>query len=65
MEPMVENLKTEIQEAFSECYTFQEVAKLYFEIRTEIEKQLSYMNFQIAKEMKENGVFDNEDGGEE
>ena len=57
---MIESLKTQIQEAFAECYQLDDVAKLYFEIRMECEKQLNHMNLQIAKEMKENGVLDDE-----
>ena len=57
---MNENLKTHIQEQFAECYTLDDVARLYFEIRMECEKQLNYMNLQIAKEMKDNVVLDKE-----
>ena len=60
---MIESLRTQIQEAFTDCYCLDDVARLYFEIRMECEKQLNYMNFQIAKEMKDNGVLD-EKGGE-
>ena len=55
---MNEELKDKIQEAFAECYTLQEVARLYFEVRIEVERQMEHMNFQIAKEMKQNGVLD-------
>ena len=48
-----------IQEEFAECYCLDDVARLYFEIRMECEKQLNYMNLRIAKDMKENGVLDN------
>lgn len=54
------NLRELIQEAFSECYALDEVAKLYFDIRMECEKQLSDMNIRIAKEMQKNGVLDKE-----
>ena len=54
------NLKDLIQVEFSECYALDEVAKLYFDIRMECEKQLSDMNIRIAKEMQENGVLDKE-----
>lgn len=54
------NLKDLIQAEFSECYALDEVAKLYFDIRMECEKQLSDMNIRIAKEMQENGVLDKE-----
>lgn len=50
---MSENLRELIQDAFSECYTLNDVAMLYFDIRTECEKQLAYMNLKIAKEMQE------------
>ena len=52
------NLITAIQEEFSACYNLDDVARLYFDIRMECEKQLNYMNLQIAKEMKTNGVLD-------
>ena len=55
---MNEELQTQIQQAFAECFTLQDVARLYFEIRIEVERQLEYMNLQIAKEMKSNGILD-------
>ena len=61
---MIESLKAQIQEAFAECYCLDDVARLYFEIRLECEKQLNYMNLQIAKEMKDNGVLDEKGGTE-
>ena len=61
---MSEELKEMINTEFAECYTLESVAKLYFEIRTEIEKQLSDMSFQVAVEMKSNGVLDGEGGAE-
>lgn len=61
---MIESLKAQIQEAFAECYCLDDVARLYFEIRLECEKQLNYMNLQIAKEMKDNGVLDEKGGAE-
>lgn len=54
---MSNDLKERIQDAFSECYAFDEVARLYFDIRMECEKQLEHMNIKIAKEMQENGVL--------
>ncbi|MBO5969144.1 MAG: hypothetical protein J6S14_11685 [Clostridia bacterium] len=60
---MTEELRTQIQEAFAGCYCLDDVAMLYFDIRTECEKQLHHTNFQIAKEMMQNGVLD-EKGGE-
>lgn len=50
---MSENLRGLIQDAFSECCTLTDVAMLYFDIRTECEKQLTYANLNIAKEMQE------------
>ena len=61
---MIESLKTQIQEAFAECYNLDDVAKLYFDIRMECEKQLNFMNLRIAKEMKDNGVLDEKGGAE-
>ena len=49
---MRENLRELIREAFSECYTLNDVARMYFDIRTECERQLTYANFNIAKEMQ-------------
>lgn len=57
---MSNDLKERIQNEFSECYALDEVARLYFDIRLECEKQLEYMNIKIAKEMQENGVITNE-----
>ena len=57
---MSENLMMLIQQEFSECYSLDEVAKLYFDIRMECEKQLSNMNIRIAKEMQQDGVLDKE-----
>ena len=37
---MSNDLKERIQDAFSECYALDEVARLYFDIRLECEKQL-------------------------
>lgn len=61
---MSEGLRNQIQEAFANCYHLDDVARLYFELRLECEIQLSHMNLQIAKEMKQNGVFDEEGGAE-
>lgn len=61
---MNDKIVTLIQEAFSECYHLDDVARLYFDIRMECEKQLSFMNLHIAKEMKNNGVLDEEGGAE-
>lgn len=55
---MSEDLRDSIQDEFAECFNLNEVARLYFDIRQECEKQLEYMNIKIAKEMKENGVLD-------
>lgn len=54
---MSNDLKERIQDAFSECYALDEVARLYFDIRLECEKQLEYMSIEIAKEMQANGVL--------
>ena len=61
---MNESLKSQIQEAFAKCYCLDDIARLYFEIRMECEKQLACMNLQVAKEMKANGVLDEKDGAE-
>ena len=55
---MNDKVITIIQEAFAEIYTLNDLARLYFDIRMECEKQLEYMSVHIAKEMKENGVLD-------
>ena len=57
---MSENLMMLIQQEFSECYALDEVARLYFDIRLECEKQLSDMNIRIVEEMQQNGVLDKE-----
>ncbi len=56
---ITDKLTTAIQEEFAECYNLDDVARLYFDIRMECEKQLNFMNLRIAKEMKQNGVLDN------
>ena len=55
---MNDKVITIIQEAFAEMYNLNDLARLYFDIRMECEKQLEYMSVRIAKEMKENGVWD-------
>ena len=55
---MNNNVITIIQEAFAEIYDLNTLARLYFDIRLECEKQLEYMSIRIAEEMKENGVLD-------
>ena len=55
---MNDKVITIIQEAFAEMYNLNDLARLYFDIRMECEKQLEYMSVRIAKEMKENGVLD-------
>ena len=55
---MTEQLRSKIQEEFSDCYSFWEIARLYFDIRCECEKQVEYMSLRVAKEMKEDGVLD-------
>ena len=44
---MNDKILTTIQEAFAECYHLDDVAKLYFDIRMECEKQLNFMNLRI------------------
>lgn len=59
-----ENLIMAIQEEFAECCALDDVARLYFDIRMECERQLNFMNLRIAKEMKDNGVLDEKGGAE-
>ena len=54
---MNNDLREIIQDAFLECYALDEVARLYFDIRMECEKQLECMSIEIAKEMQANGVL--------
>ena len=61
---MNEKVITVVQEAFSECYNLDDVARLYFDIRMECEKQLNFMNLRIANEMKQNGLLDEKGGAE-
>ena len=61
---MSDKVITLIHEAFAESYCLDDVARLYIDIRMECEKQLNYMNLQIAKEMKQNGVLDEKGGAE-
>ena len=61
---MNDKVVTAVQEAFAECYRLDDVARLYFDIRMECEKQLNFMNLRIAKEMKDNGVLDEKGGAD-
>lgn len=56
---MNEYLRNAIQEAFGELSNLNDLARLYFDIRMETEKQLEYMSIVIAKDMRDNGVLDN------
>lgn len=54
-------LLTMIQEEFAEVYSMNELADLYYDIRSECEKQLEYMSKRIAQEMLQNGKLDIDD----
>ena len=55
---MNNNVITIIQEAFAEVYDLNTLARLYFDIRLECEKQLEYMSIRIAKEILTNMEVD-------
>ena len=45
---MTDKLTTMIQEEFAEVYNMNELASLYYDIRSECERQLEYMSKRIA-----------------
>lgn len=55
---MTDKLTTMIQEEFAEVYNMNELASLYYDIRSECEKQLEYMSKRIAQEMLQYGKLD-------
>lgn len=55
---MTDKLLTTIQEEFAEVYSMNELAGLYYDIRSECEKQLEYMSKRIAQEMLQCGKLD-------
>ena len=55
---MTDKLLNEIQEEFTEVYNMNELASLYYDIRSECEKQFEYMSKRIAQEMLQDGKLD-------
>ena len=58
---MTDKLTTMIQEEFAEVYNMNELASLYYDIRSECEKQLEYMSKRIAQKMLQYGKLDTND----
>ena len=58
---MTDKLTTMIQEEFAEVYNMNELASLYYDIRSECERQLEYMSKRIAQEMLQYGKLDTND----
>lgn len=58
---MTDKLLTMIQEEFAEVYNMNELVGLYYDIRSECEKQLEYMSKRIAQEMLQDGKLDIDD----
>lgn len=58
---MTDKLTTMIQEEFAEVYNMNELASLYYDIRSECEKQLEYISKRIAQEMLQCGKLDTND----
>lgn len=49
------DIELQIQEWFSECMDFQDIAKLYARMKSEMDKQVDYMGLEIAKRMEKEG----------
>ena len=58
---MTDKLITMIQEEFAEVYNMNELASLYYDIRSECERQLEYMSKKIAQEMLQCAKLDTND----
>ena len=58
---VTDKLLTMTQEEFAEVYNMNELASLYYDIRSECERQLEYMSKRIAQEMLQNGKLDIDD----
>ena len=58
---MTDKLTTMIQEEFAEVYNMNELASLYYDIRSECERQLEYMSKRIAQEMLQYGKLNTND----
>lgn len=52
----VEDMKDCIQEWYAEVCTFEQLEKMHFEIKKEMENQFLYMAEVIAKEMCKDGA---------
>lgn len=52
-----EDIESLIQEWFSKCMDFQDIAKLYSRMKSEMDKQVDYMSRSIAKRMVEEGLL--------
>ena len=62
---MTDKLTTMIQEEFAEVYNMNELASLYYDIRSECERQLEYMSKRIAQEMLQYGKLNTNDWSKE
>lgn len=49
----IEDMKSCIQEWFGEIYCFEDLAEVYYSVRSEIDKQFVNMAEQICKEKNE------------
>lgn len=49
----IEDMKSCIQEWFAETYCFEDLAEVYYAIRSEIDKQFVYMAERICKDINE------------
>ena len=58
---MTDKLTTMIQEEFAEVYNMNELTSLYYDIRSECERQLEYMSKRIAQEMLQYGKLNTND----
>ena len=48
-----EDMKSCIQEWFSQAYSFEDLAEIFYAIKSEADKQFVYMAKQISNELKD------------
>lgn len=48
-----EDMKSCIQEWFVQAYSFEDLAEIFYAVKSETDKQFVYMAKQIAKEIKD------------
>jgi hypothetical protein len=48
-----EDMRSCIQEWFAQAYTFEDLANIFYAVKSETDKQFVYMAEQIAKDIKD------------